>query len=167
MTNWNASAFFERLTAANKFAAENGFSFHSVSGLEGFHGSLSNYQKTRGFVCVSDTSDGTMEIEDNTPHTSRVKTVFLALRHKAEDDDRRNAAFDTMRELFRQFMSVLVQEKVRVEDLGIYLDSRIAFKEIDRYFFSGAACAFFQIKIDTFTDISYNPDEWTEQQLTQ
>lgn len=162
--NWDAAAFFERLTASNKFAQEYGYRFHPVSGLEGFHGALTDALKTKAFICVSDTSDGGLDL-DNTPHTTRIKEVFLAYRHKALDETQRNNAMENMRELFRQFMSVLMQEKIRLEEGGIYIDSRIAFKEIEKYFYTGAACAFFQIRVDTYTDLSYNPDEWITQPL--
>ena len=164
--NWDATAFFERLTASNKFAQENGYRFHPVSGLEGFHGALTNALQTQAFVCVSDTSDGGLDL-DNTPHTTRIKEVYLAFRHRAKDERLRNKAMENMRELFRQFMTVLMQEKIRVEECGIYLDSRIAFKEVDRYFYTGAACAFFQLRIDTFTNLEYNPDEWITEPLTR
>ena len=67
---------------------------------------------------------------------------------------------DSMRELFRQFMSKLILEKTRLELNNIYLDPRISFQEIDQYFFSGCACAFFQIAVDTYTDLRYDPNEW-------
>lgn len=164
--NWDAQSFFKRLTEANKFAQENGFVFHPVSGLEGFHGALTNLLRTKAFVCVSDTSDGNMELE-NTSRTSRIKTVFMAYRHKAFDETQRNIAMAKMRELFRQFMSVLIQEKIHIEEDDIYLDPRIAFKEIDQYFYTDAACALFQIKVDTFTNLEYNENEWITQPLTQ
>lgn len=72
----------------------------------------------------------------------------------------RQECMDIMRELFRQFMSVLIQEKTRVEEEHIYLDPRISFQEIDRYFLSGCACAFFQVATDVYTDLRYNQDEW-------
>ncbi len=95
-----------------------------------------------------------------TPHTRRVKTVFFAMRHALDDMQARQECMDIMRELFRQFMSVLIQEKTRVEEEHIYLDPRISFLEIDKYFLSGCACAFFQIATDVFTDLSYNEEEW-------
>ena len=73
----------------------------------------------------------------------------------------RQECFDTLRELFRQFMSQLILEKVKLEQHRIYLDPQISFTEIERYFFSGAACAYLQIAIDTFTDLRYNASEWT------
>ena len=52
---------------------------------------------------------------NTTPHTRRVKTVFFAMRHALDDMEARQECMDIMRELFRQFMSILIQEKTRVE----------------------------------------------------
>ena len=110
-------------------------------------------------IAVSDISQGYIEV-NNSPHTRRVKTVFLAMRHAIDDMAARQLCMDTMRELFRQFMSKLILEKTKQEQHNIYLDSRISFQEIDQYFFSGCACAFFQIAVDTYTDLRYDPTEW-------
>jgi hypothetical protein len=82
------------------------------------------------------------------------------MRHAVDDMDARTECMETMRELFRQFMSVLILERVKLEQNRIYLDPRISFNEIDRYFFSGCACAYFQIAIDIYTDLRYNENEW-------
>jgi hypothetical protein len=82
------------------------------------------------------------------------------MRHAVDDMDARTECMETMHELFRQFMSVLILERVKLEQNRIYLDPRISFNEIDRYFFSGCACAYFQIAIDVFTDLRYNENEW-------
>lgn len=157
--NWNATAFFADLTKRNRFALANGFRFCRVSGLDGFEEALSAMQQTTAFVCVSDISQGFTDI-NNTPHTRRVKTVFLAMRHAIDDMAARQRCMDTMRELFRQFMSVLILEQTKLQQHCIYLDPRVSFQEIDRYFFSGCVCAYFQIGIDTYTDLQYNADEW-------
>lgn len=162
--NWDAAAFFERLTASNKFARENGFVFARVAALEGFQGLISKPTSTKAYVAVSDTSAGGIDL-NNTPHTRRVKTVFLYMRHKADDDMARQKCLDKMNELFRQFMSVLIQEKTRLRENSIYLDDRVSFTEIDKYFYTGGACAFFQIAVDTFTDLAYNPEEWLSEIL--
>lgn len=156
---WDASAFFESLTASNRLASAEGFAFCRVSGLDGFEEAVSQMQSTANFVCVSDIADGYTDL-NNTPRTRRVKTVFLAMRHAAEDMEARGECMETMRELFRQFMSKLMLEKVKLDQSCIYLDPRISFSEIDRYFFNGAACAYFQIAVDVFTDLRFNPDEW-------
>jgi hypothetical protein len=158
--SWNATSFFEDLTNRNRLAKNENFVFCRVSGLEGFEEALHVMQSATAIVAVSDTSQGYMEM-NNTPRTRRVKTVFLAMRHALDDMAARQECFDTLRELFRQYMSVLLQEKTRLEENRIYLDPQISFTEIERYFFSGAACAYFQIAIDTFTDLRYNVSEWT------
>lgn len=158
---WDASKFFEHLTDTNRLATAENFSFCRVSGLEGFEEAIASMQTVANFVCVSDIADGYTDL-NNTPRTRRVKTVFLAMRHAAEDMSARGECMETMRELFRQFMSKLMLEKVKLEQNCIYLDPRISFSEIDRYFFSGCACAYFQIAVDVYTDLRYNADEWSE-----
>lgn len=162
--NWDAAAFFEKLTAANKLAKSNDFRFERVSSLEGFHALITNALSTTAFVAVSDTSSGGTQL-NNSPHTRRVKTVFLFMRHKADDPKARQNCLDLMNELFRQFLSVLIQEKTRLRENSIYLDDRISFTEIDKYFYTGGACAFFQIAVDTFTNLEYNPEEWLSEIL--
>ena len=158
---WDASAFFENLCVTNRLARHEGFTFCRVSGLDGFEEAVNTMQTASAFVCVSDIADGYTEL-NNTPRTRRVKTVFFAMRHASEDMAARAECMEIMRELFRQFMSRLLPEKVRLEQNCIYLDPRISFNEIDRYFFSGAVGAYFQIAVDVFTDLRYNPDEWSE-----
>jgi hypothetical protein len=159
--NWNATAFFESLTKRNKFAQSKHFTFCRVSGLDGFEEALAKMQTKTAFVCVSDISQGFTDI-NNTPHTRRVKTVFLAMRHAIDNMGAREQCMNTMRELFRQFMTVLILEQTRLQEHSIYIDPRISFQEIDRYFFSGCACAYFQIAVDTFTDLQFNENEWNE-----
>ena len=156
--NWNATAFFEGLTKRNKFAQSKKFTFCRVSGLDGFEEALAKMLTKTAFVCVSDISQGFTDI-NNTPHTRRVKTVFLAMRHAVDNMEARQSCMDMMRELF---MSVLILEQTRLQEHSIYIDPRISFQEIDRYFFSGCACAYFQIAVDTYTNLQFNNDEWTE-----
>lgn len=156
---WNAAPFFATLTASNKFAMSYDFTFTKVSGLDGFEEALQHMQSATAIVAVSDISQGYIEI-NNSPHTRRVKTVFLAMRHAIDDITARQECMDIMRELFRQFMSKLILEKTKQEQNNIYLDPRISFQEIDQYFFSGCACAYFQIAVDTYTDLRYDPTEW-------
>lgn len=161
LNDWNATRFFADLVKINRLAKLENFTFCSVSGLEGFEQTLHSVQTAKAFCCVSDIADGFTEL-DNTPHTRRVKTVFLAMRHAVDYVEARNECMETMRELFRQFMSALNLERIRLQQNCIYLDRRISFTEIDRYFFSGCACAYFQIAADVYTDISFNFKEWSE-----
>ncbi|MDY5191889.1 MAG: hypothetical protein SPH53_04665, partial [Bacteroidaceae bacterium] len=56
-----------------------------------------------------DITQGYTEL-NTTPHTRRVKTVFFAMRHALDDMEARQECMDIMRELFRQFISILIQE---------------------------------------------------------
>ena len=159
LCDWSATDFFQSLISKNKLAQSEQFTFCKVSGLQGFEEALHAMQQATAFCCVSDIADGYTEL-NNTPRTRRVKTVFLAMRHAAEDMEARSECMETMRELFRQFASQLILEKTRLEENCIYIDPRITFNEIDRYFFSGCACAYFQIAVDCYTDLRYNADEW-------
>ena len=116
---WAADKFFEKLTATNRLALAEGFTFCRVSGLEGFEEAVAQMQNTAAFVCVSDVADGYTDL-NNTPRTRRIKTVFFAMRHAAEDMEARAECMATMRELFRQFATRLILEKVRLEQNCIY-----------------------------------------------
>ena len=67
-----------------------------------------------------------------------------------------------MRELFRQFMTIYIKQATILEQDLIYPDMMINFKEIDQYFFTGCACAYFQLALDTQTDLQYNAEEWDD-----
>ena len=159
VSNWDATSFFERLTAINILARNKKFRFCKVSGLQGFEDALAAMQTTTAFVCVSDTAEGYTEL-NNSPRTRRVKTVFFAMRHQLGNMAARLDCFDTMRELFRQYMSVLILEQTKLQERSLYLDPRIRFSEIPEYFASGCACASFQIAVDIYTDLRFNQSEW-------
>ena len=99
VSNWDATSFFDRLTAINILARNKKFRFCKVSGLQGFEDALAAMQTTTAFVCVSDTAEGYTEL-NNSPRTRRVKTVFFAMRHQLGNMAARLDCFDTMRELF-------------------------------------------------------------------
>jgi hypothetical protein len=159
VSNWDATTFFERLTDTNILARNKKFRFCKVSGLQGFEDALASMQTTTAFVCVSDTAEGYTEL-NNSPRTRRVKTVFFAMRHQLGNMAARLDCFDTMRELFRQYMSVLILEQTKLQERSLYLDPRIRFSEIPEYFASGCACASFQIAVDIYTDLRFNQSEW-------
>ena len=93
--NWYATAFFASLTETNKFAKAHDFVFAKVSGLDGFEEALQQLQSATAIIAVSDISQGYIEV-NNSPHTRRVKTVFLAMRHAIDDMAARQQCMDTM-----------------------------------------------------------------------
>lgn len=136
LSSWNGTNFFRDLTARNKFATAQGFAFARVSGLEGFEEALQVMQSTTAFVCVSDMSQGYIALA-NTPRTRRVKTIFLAMRHAIDDMEARLSCMETLREVFRQFMSQLILERTRLEQSCIYLDERHHVQRNERVFLFG------------------------------
>lgn len=164
--DWDAESFFRILTRANKLAQQHGFVYERVSGLQNFEEVLANAQKQKAFVCVQTEDDGYMAI-NNAPHTRRVKTVFLAMRYPFNRLDMRSQCFRIMRELFRQFMSVLIMEKVKLRENNIYLDERIQFHEIEQFFAQGCACAYFNVATEVCTDLRYNAEEWNSRVFSE
>ena len=158
-TNWDAAEFFRTLTETNRLAQEHKFCFSRVSGAADFQDLLGRSQKDLAFVCVDDISEGFIEL-NNSPRTRRVKSVFLAMRYPIDKPELRAQRMETLRELFRQFMSRLILEDTKLKERQLYLDSRIRFSEIPEYFASGCACARFQVAVDLFTDLRLNPEEW-------
>lgn len=161
MIDWDAEEFFKRLIASNRLAQEHNFTFCRVSGLNGFEDALADMQRRRPMIALADTSDGYMNI-DSTPRTRRVKTVFMSMPHKEGDMTARGKCYKVMRELFRQMMSYLIREKVSLDSLHIFIDPRVQFNEISQYFYNGAACAFFTIGTEVYSDLIFRQDEWIE-----
>ena len=156
---WSAVDFFENLTATNKLAVERGFRFVQVSGLEGLEEAIGAMQSTKNFVFVVENAAGFTDLE-NTPRNRRVRTVYIAMRHKLNDMQARRACMDTIAELFRQFCSVLIQQDLRYQNNMQYLDPRINMQEVNKYLIPGTAICMFEIAVDTFIDLSFQPDEW-------
>jgi len=159
--DWNATAFFQTLTQENKLCQSKGYNFAKCSGLDGLEDFLATMQTVTRAVLVSDISPGVTDL-NNAPRTRRVKTVFFVCRHALGNMDARNAAMAELREIFRQFMSRVLLEKSRIEQGILYFDPRVQFTEISPYFASGCACAYFQIAVNTMTDLQYRADEWQQ-----
>ncbi|MBP5687772.1 MAG: hypothetical protein J6W50_03260 [Bacteroidaceae bacterium] len=157
--DWDATEFFKTLVRENALCESKNYNFARCSGLDGLEEFIASMQKITRAVIVSDISPGFTDL-NNAPRTRRVKTVFLVCRHRVGDMTARNTAMAELREIFRQFMSRFLLEKNRIEQGILYFDPRVQFTEISPYFASGCACAYFQIAVNTQTDLRYNPDEW-------
>ena len=161
--DWDAGAFFARLTERNRLARSHGFRYAAVSGLQGFADALTAMSSAPAFLCVSDISDGYTDLL--TPVSRRVKTVFLAMRHTADPNrmaEERKQCMAVMREIFRQMMRALHRAQTLLDAGLLASEPRVSFSEMERYFFSGCACAFFQIAVDLRENLCFNPEEWTE-----
>lgn len=158
---WDAEAFFRKLHSRNRMCRKLGFTFGSCAGLQGLYDALAQAGNSPNFMAIDDSSEGYVSLH-NSPYVRSVKTVFISMRHKAGNMKLREQALSVMREIFRQFMTILIKERVKLEENNINIDPRIQFNEIESYFFTGAACAYFQIAVDTELDLRDNPDEWIE-----
>ena len=158
-------SLFRSLTEKNRLCRSHGFDFLVVSDLEGFGEAIDSLQELRPLICASDCSSGSIDF-DNAPSTRRVHTVFMFMPHPLDDAMlHRQRCFDIMREIVRQFMSVVIRQVSRFQLDGAFINRSVSFQEIDRYFFSGGACAFFQLAVDYSTDLILRPDEWTSQPI--
>ena len=158
---WDAAAFFEDLTRRNKLAREKGFRFCRISGLTGMEEALAAMQNTPAFVMVSDAPVGTMDT-DNTPHLRRTVMVILAMRHPIDNMQARQQCLDTMQELFRQFMSATIPERVRLERNMCFLEPRVTLQVFNKYLTPGVTCYEFEMSATYYVDLTYQTDEWNE-----
>ena len=167
-SDFDSIAFFRHLTSSNRLAREFNFRFAVVSGLDGFEDALHDALDMQALVAVDDTSEGGIDIV-NTPHKKSFRTVYLFMRHTTEENwmEARQKCFRIMRELFRQFASVLIRERSRLRLENVILGENISFNEIDRYFFTGGACAFFQIEVDKYVSLVLNEEEWLQDPIPQ
>lgn len=156
---WDAAAFFCDLTSRNRLAVKEGFIFCEVSGLQGLSEILAASMASPNIIAVDDTSDGFTTI-GGAPSRKTVKSVYIAMKCAPADMTARKECFEIMREIFRQFMSVLAMQNTKLLRLKTDIDLRISFSELDTYFAPGSACAMFQISASSPMDLRYNPEEW-------
>lgn len=160
MGDWDAASYFKKLTEESKLARAEGFAFGRCSGLEGFEDAINKMSRTNAMVLVSDVSDGYLELAD-APKSRRIKTVFMFMRHAVGNMEARSRCMSVMRNLFKQYMSRLLKSRMDMQMQNLYFDPRIQFNEVEQYFFDGGACAYFQLAVDVYTDLRFNPDDWT------
>lgn len=157
--DWDAVTFFSELTTRNKLAVEKGFKFRRVSGLAGLEEAIQSVQATKAFVMVDDTDLGVLNLE-NTPHYNITKTIFLAMRHKADDSVARRSCIETMQQLFSQFVSAILPERVRLMNNGMTLSPNIRLQTVTKVLAPGVAMMYFTVSVTTYADLSYNETEW-------
>lgn len=159
MTVYNLTTLLQSFVNTNKLAKSKQFRFCLVSGLEGMEEALASMLNTTSFCCLFDNASGYVET-DNTPHTRRVHTVALALRHKSDDMAARRQAIEVLRELHRQLGSLIIKEQTRLREDMQYIEPRITMQETSQYLMPGTALCLMQIAVTHYTDLSYNENEW-------
>lgn len=159
MKDWDAVSFFRDLTNRNKLARTKGFKFRQVSGLAGLEEAINTVQSTKAFVMVDDTDLGVLTM-DNTPHYNITKTVYLAMRHKPDDSAARRTCIECMQQLFGQFVSAILPERVRLQQNSMTLSSGVKLQTVTNVLAPGVALMFFTLSVTTYADLSFNSDEW-------
>jgi len=124
---------------------------------------IARMQSTPNLVMVSENAAG-FTMFDATPHTRKVRTVFIAMRHKHDDMKARQSCMDTIFEIHRQFCSMLIMEKTRLQENMQYLNPQITLQEVDKYLVPDTAICMFELSVDTYIDLQYNASEWNTQQ---
>ena len=157
--SWSAFDFFEDLTKSNRLTRRYGFQPILVSGLQGFLDAISVSRESPNIIAVDETSEGLTELA-NAPHRKIVKTVYMAMKHKPGDQQARDLCFTVMLEIHRQFMSKIIRERTKIEQNMIAIAPAVSYAEMDRYFCTGQACAYFQLSATLNFDLRYNSDEW-------
>ncbi len=159
---WSIEDYLRRAIARNRLMKEAEFVFRSVSGPDGFLDAADTFQSEPALFCVCDESDGAVTM-NNSPVTRRVKTVWMCMRHAAGNPDLRRQCLKTMREGFRQLVSLMLHDRVALQSRGVYINPEITFHEVDSYFWSGGACAWWQVAVDVTTSLIFNPNHWLQE----
>lgn len=157
--NWNASDYFRMLVESNLLAIANDMKFYIGSGLNSFEQAVDNFLDVLCFCMLTESADGRLST-DTSPNARRVKTVFLAMRHGENDMKARRKCLDVLTEIFRQFMSHLNREKIKLLQQGIYIEPVIEFHEFNEFFFSGCAAVYFHIPFSTAVDLRFDESQW-------
>ena len=82
------------------------------------------------------------------------------MRHKHDDMTARQTCMDTIFEIHRQFCSVLIKEKTRLQENMQYLNPQITLQEVDKYLVPDTAICMFELSVDTYIDLQFKADEW-------
>lgn len=159
---WDAAPFIERLVKTNRLAKEHGFSFVRVPSLGHLNEVISRMQKTTAFVFCSDMTNGTTSL-NNTPRITRTKTIVLAMRYPLDNTRRREECLAILRELFRQFASVIIRERTRQEENMQYISPDIRLTETNDLLMPGVVCAYYELAVTTHVDLQFNPEDWNEE----
>ncbi|MBD5172299.1 MAG: hypothetical protein HDT02_03645 [Bacteroidales bacterium] len=158
---WDAFSFFSDRISALIPARDIGMKTVRVSGLEGLEDAVANMLDAPALCCVSDSSDGDIDLECS-PSDSNFKLIFLLIRTPEGDMAARHRHLKTLRLIFHALLSVLIQERTRLENDCLFLDPKIQFHEAPAPLLSGYTCVWFQLRIVAPLDLRINSNLWTD-----
>ena len=112
---FDAFSYFRDLTKKNKLTQELGFLATTCSSPMAFEGMLANMQKSRNFIVIDDTNDGNVAVNGDGSFRKIVTyTVWILMRYRLNDMNDRQEKLNTCRKIFRQFLSRILIDKMKV-----------------------------------------------------
>lgn len=163
MTNhdFNLYTYFGGLTEQNNLCQQHGYRFVTCSGIEALEEVLDNYKNTSHFVCLDDSNDANIFSEGGW-FKRRTITLFFLSRFSFKDQKSRVAQVDICREIYRQFLSRLINDRYLFEDNLIYarLDN-IYTRDINSSAMGDICGMYMMVYIDEPIDLTYDDSLWT------
>ena len=156
--------YIKELIASNKLAMQKGFEATTCSGINYLEGMLEQYQTTANFVCTADTCQESTFQQSGGWFKRRVYTVFILARHEYGNMEDYASKLALCREIFRQLQSRFLRDSELLQTCLLYLHTEdIRSNELGATFLNGCTGLYFMLSMDEPTDITYNPEEWTQQ----
>lgn len=162
-TSFDAQGYFRQLTEHNKLALQYAFYPCSCSGINSLEDMLLNFQNKGAFVAVDDTNDSNISRQGAGFFAKRTITVFVLRRYKFGDMASRKDSLDICRKLYRQFISRLLVDSMKMDNDFTYLNTdRIFYRELGEYFLNGLTGLYFMVDVNEPEDLKYDATEWRE-----
>lgn len=162
-THFDATRYIEALAQRNRLARAHHFYPCTCTGPESLEGLVQTLTRHAAFVCVDDTTPGTLVQRSGGWMMQRHATVWLVKRYALDNATDRTAAMAICRQLMRQLCSRLIADEDQLLHALVYLDTqRITTLDLGAHFIPAATGVSFMFAWEEPTDLHYNPSEWTD-----
>lgn len=150
------------LCASNKLAQAEHFYFCTCSGLEGLQGPIEAMTRENAFLCLDDTSDGSVFRGGGGGwFTKRTITVFLIRRYRHGDMTDRAENLGICRALFRQLMSRFIVDQRDLSNELVFLHTEnVMCREFGVDLLDSCTGLYFMLEISEPTLLKFDKDEW-------
>lgn len=162
---FDAELYFASLCVSNKLAKANGFKPCTCSGIQSLEGPLEKYRNTNAFFCIDDVNDGQLyQGKGGGWYKKRTFTVFIMHRYTFNNEEDRLAKLALCRQLFRQTATRMLVDAKKLRSDLVYLGvENIMCRELGQYFLNGCTGLYFMIDVEEPVNLTYNPEEWTDE----
>ena len=154
--------YFNKMAAANKLAVAQNYKVVDCTGIETLEGVLAGFKSGMNFIAIDDTNDGRFfQSPSGGWFKRRTCTVFILSHYSIKDMNQRIERLDNCRELQRQFITRMVNDRYvnqsSMYTLGI---EEIYYREFGALLVDGLTGTYFMINVDEPVDVSYKENEW-------